>query len=158
MIQYKNHLFAFMACVLISFSHSVLAARHAVIVQYQHISERTPPSKSASEEDFIQHLDYLKTNGFTVWPLEKIVSRVQRKQALPDKTIAITFDHAYISVYQNALKHLSARKLPFTVFVAAAPIINEHQLYMNWQQLREIQKAGGSIRTIGIIGSSFAKP
>jgi peptidoglycan/xylan/chitin deacetylase (PgdA/CDA1 family) len=157
MTQYKNYLFALMACVLISSSHSVLAARHAVVVQYQHISERTPPSKSASEAAFIKHLDYLKANGFTVWPLEKIVSRVQRKQALPDKTIAITFDHAYISVYQNALKHLSARKLPFTVFVAAEPIIKEHPLYMNWQQLREVQKAGGTIGSMGITGSNFAK-
>jgi hypothetical protein len=36
------------------------AARHAVVLQYQHISDRTPPSKSASEKNFIEHLDYLE--------------------------------------------------------------------------------------------------
>lgn len=137
---------------------SVFAARHAVVIQYQHISDRTPPSKSATEAEFVQHLDYLQANGFTVWPLEKIVDRIKNKQNLPDKTVAITFDHAYISVYQSALKHLTARKMPFTVFVAASPVMKEHPLYMSWEQLREVQKAGGSIGGMGITGSNFAKP
>lgn len=133
------------------------AAKHAVVLQYQHISDRTPPSKSASEPDFLQHLRYLENNGFNIWPLEKIVERLKNKRTIPDKTVAITFDHAYISVYQNAVKHLSARQYPFTVFVAAEPIIKEHPLYMNWEQLRDIQKAGGSIGSMGFTGKSIAK-
>lgn len=146
-----------LSSALLIASQASQAARHAVVLQYQHISDRTPPSKSATEAEFIQHLDYLQNNGFTVWPLEKVVDRIRQKQALPDKTIAITFDHAYISVYRNALKHLSARKMPFTVFVAAAPVMKEHPLYMSWAQLREVQKAGGSIGSMGITGSNLAK-
>ncbi|OOV86589.1 polysaccharide deacetylase family protein [Oceanospirillum linum] len=155
----RNHLFSLLilAAMLLINSTETLAARHAVVLQYQHISDRTPPSKSATEEELLQHLDYLKNHGFTVWPLEKIVERVKNKQSIPDKTVAITFDHAYISVYDNALKHLSDRKLPFTVFVAAAPILKAHPLYMNWKQLRNIQKAGGTIGSMGITSSNFAK-
>lgn len=145
------------AALLLLQSPLSLAAKHAVVLQYQHISDRTPPSKSATEQEFLQHLIYLENNGFNVWPLEKIVDRLKRKQTIPDKTVAITFDHAYISVYDTALKHLSARKMPFTVFVAAAPVMKEHPLYMSWKQLREVQKAGGSIGSMGITASNFAK-
>ena len=146
-----------LAATLLFNSQTSFAARHAVVLQYQHISDRTPPSKSATEAEFVQHLNYLENNGFSVWPLEKIISRVKRKQTIPDKTVAITFDHAYISVYRTALKHLTKRKLPFTVFVAAAPVMKEHPLYMNWQQLREIQKAGGTIGSMGITGGNLTK-
>ena len=151
-----THIFLFMFCALLTVTQAQ-AARHAVVLQYQHISDRTPPSKSATKQEFIQHLDYLKANNFQVWPLEKIVNYVRNKKTLPDKVVAITFDHAYISVYRQALPILSARKLPFTVFVAAAPILKEHPLYMSWQQLREVQKAGGTIGSMGITGSNFAK-
>jgi peptidoglycan/xylan/chitin deacetylase (PgdA/CDA1 family) len=134
------------------------AARHAVVLQYQHISDRTPPSKSASEKNFIEHLDYLEQNNYKVWPLEKIVKRLKNKRTLPDKVVAITFDNAYISVFENALPQLARRELPFTVFVAAAPIIKEHPLYMSWKQLREVQRQGGTIGSMGLTASNMAKP
>lgn len=147
-----------LSCLLLLQSLPASAAKHAIVLQYQHISDRTPPSKSTSERDFLLQLRYLEDNGFTVWPLEKIIGKLKQKQTIPDKTVAITFDHAYISVYQNALKHLAARKMPFTVFVAAAPIIKEHPLYMSWDQLRKIQRAGGSIGSMGLTASNFALP
>lgn len=134
-----------------------MAARHAVVLQYQHISDRTPPSKSAPLKDFISHLDYLEQNNYKVWPLEKIVKRIRNKQKLPDKVIAITFDNAYISVFENALPQLARRGLPFTVFVAAAPIMKEHPLYMSWDQLMEVRRQGGSIGSMGLMATNMAK-
>lgn len=158
MTYFKKSILLLIATLGIIYGHAAQAARHAVVLQYQHISDRTPPSKSTSEADFIEHLNYLKREGFTVWPLKKIIERIRSKQSVPDKTVAITFDHAYISVYRNALPHLKKHNVPFTVFVAAAPIMKEHPLYMSWQQLREVQKAGGDIGSMGITGSNFAKP
>lgn len=138
-------------------SQSVFAARHAVILQYQHISDRTPPSKSARTEDFIQHLDYIENNGYKVWPLKKIISRIKAKKSLPNKVVAITFDHAYISVFENAIAQLARRQMPFTVFVAAEPVIKEHPLYMNWEQLREVLRQGGTIGSMGLMASNMVK-
>lgn len=141
----------------LSASHSALAARHAVVLQYQHISDRTPPSKSAPKKNFIQHLDYLEQNSYQVWPLEKIVKRIKAKKSLPNKVIAITFDHAYISVFENALPELARRKMPFTVFVAAEPIMKEHPLYMSWEQLKEVMRQGGTIGSMGLMANNMVK-
>ncbi|OPX56742.1 Polysaccharide deacetylase [Oceanospirillum multiglobuliferum] len=139
-------------------STNTYAARHAVVLQYQHISDRTPPSRSTPKQDFIEHLNYIEQKGYTVWPLEKVIDALKKKRTIPDKTLAITFDNAYVSVYEEAMPELARRQMPFTVFVAAAPILKEHPLYMSWAQLRKIQKAGGTIGSMGITGSNFAKP
>lgn len=118
---------------------------HAAIIMYHHISTSTPPSTSTSPADFIEHLNILEKDGFTVWPLVRIVQHLQRRRPMPDKIAAITFDDAYISVYKEALPLLKDRQLPFTIFVNADPINNQHPLYMSWQQLKEAQEAGGII-------------
>ena len=70
----------------------------AVILQYHHVSTDTPASTSIAPAQFEKHMQYLKDNGFTVVPLSKIVESVQNKQALADKTVAITFDDAYLDI------------------------------------------------------------
>lgn len=147
-----------MLLLLALLSTNSYAAKHAVILQYQHISDRTPPSRSTPKQDFIEHLNHIEQQGYTVWPLDKIIDALKNKRTIPDKTLAITFDHAYISVYEEAMPELARRQLPFTVFVAAAPILKAHPLYMNWTQLQKIQRAGGTIGSMGITGENFAKP
>ncbi|WP_404417181.1 polysaccharide deacetylase family protein [Marinospirillum sp.] len=118
---------------------------HASILMYHHISSSTPPSTSTSREKFIQHLDLLEEEGFEVWPLDRVVSHLQRPRPLPDKIAVLTFDDAYISVYETAMPLLEERDLPYTIFVNADPINKERLLYMSWEQLREAKEKGAII-------------
>ena len=77
-------------------------SNHAVILQYHHVSDTTPKVTSISPEQFRKHLEYLDQQGFTVWPLTKIIESLQASQPVPDKTVAITFDDAFTSIYDNA--------------------------------------------------------
>ena len=124
---------------------SAAEAGHASILMYHHVSDQTPPATSTRPDTFVQHLDLLENEGFQVWPLPKVVQHLKTSAALPDKVAAITFDDAYISVYEEALPELKARGLPFTVFVNAEPVSQNNALYMSWDQLRDIQKQGATL-------------
>ncbi|HYQ70593.1 MAG TPA: polysaccharide deacetylase family protein [Gammaproteobacteria bacterium] len=121
-----------------------LAAEHAVVLMYHHFGDDTPPSTSVTLAQFDAHLDYLASNGYRIWPLEKIVTQLRDRQALPDKVVAISIDDAYISVYHQAWPRLRARGWPFTVFVATDPVDQDLRAMMSWAQMREMAAAGVS--------------
>jgi len=118
---------------------------HAVVLMYHRFDESKYPSTNIQSEEFVAQLDFLEKNGFQVWPLHKIVRHLQSQSQIPDKTVGITIDDAYVSVYQVAFPILKNRKLPFTVFVASDPVDNKNPGYMSWDQLREMVKSGVDI-------------
>ncbi len=117
----------------------------AVILMYHHVSETTPAITSVTPDTFTSHLDYLQENSFSVWPLEKVLKHLVNDKVLPDKTVVITFDDAYISVYETAYPELKKRGWPFTVFVTTQYINTGYKNFMSWQQLQEIESNGASI-------------
>jgi biofilm PGA synthesis lipoprotein PgaB len=119
------------------------AAEHAVILMYHHFGSDTPPATSVTPEQFASHLDYLASNDYRVWPLEKIVAHLLERQPLPDRVVAITVDDAWISVYSEAWPRLRARGWPFTVFVATDPVDQGLRAVMSWAQMREMAGAAG---------------
>jgi poly-beta-1,6-N-acetyl-D-glucosamine N-deacetylase len=123
-------------------SSQLFAAEHAVITIYHHVSEDTPPSTSLSPAQFKEHMDYLKNNGFSVLPLNEVITALQNKQQVPDKTLVITFDDGYISIYEEAFPLLQQMGFPFTVFINTQPINDNMQGYMSWDQIRRMSDAG----------------
>ena len=122
-----------------------LAAGHGVILQYHHVSERTPSSTSVSPALFERQMGFLKDNGFTVWPLSRLVTQLQKGQTVPDGVVAITFDDAYDNIRTTAAPILQKLEFPFTVFVATSFVDKGQRGYMNWSQLRELQQMGGEL-------------
>lgn len=120
------------------------AANHAVILQYHHFGQDTPPSTSVSLAIFDQQLAYIKENGYSVWPLEKIVRYLKDNKALPDKCVAITIDDAYVSVYERAFPKLKEYGFSFTVFVPTEGVDRGLKGYMTWKQMKEMQLFGAS--------------
>lgn len=126
------------------------ARHHASILMYHHISAETPRSTSTDPEIFIEHLDLLEELGFEVWSLPRVAEHLKASKPMPGKVAVLTFDDAYISVYDTAMPIMQARKLPFTIFVNATPINQGNKLFMSWDQLREAQKKGGTIANHGL--------
>ncbi|WP_347331466.1 polysaccharide deacetylase family protein [Marinimicrobium locisalis] len=121
------------------------SATAAVVLQYHHVSEESPPSTSVTPERFKEHMNYLVNHDFKVVPLEQLVAALKAGEKLPDKTAAITFDDAYESVYTNALPVLKKRDWPFTVFVNTNPIDEEKHGFVSWDQLRKMAEEGATI-------------
>lgn len=117
----------------------------AVILMYHRFGESDHPSSNIKIEQFEAHLEELRKQRYTVLPIAEIVDKVARGEALPDRAVGITIDNAYASVYEHAWPRLRAAKFPFTLFVATDPVDRASPRYMNWEQIRELAKAGVTI-------------
>lgn len=130
------------------FTHSARANNlpsHAVVLQYHHVDTTTPQSTSISPEHFEAHLSLIESEGFNVKPLPWILDKLKSNQPLPAKTVAITFDDGYLSIYQNAFPLLKKRNYPFTVFISPKPLDDKWGESLTWDQVREMQSAGATI-------------
>ncbi|MGJ8691733.1 MAG: polysaccharide deacetylase family protein [Thalassotalea sp.] len=110
----------------------------AVILQYHHVSDTTPTSTSISPKQFNKHLQYLADNDFTVVALSTLIEAIKNKQALNDKTVAITFDDAYLNILTNAKPLLDKFNYPFTIFINPASADRYSDSFLSWQQLKEL--------------------
>lgn len=123
---------------------SWLSAEAAVVLEYHHISDKTPKSTSISPERFNAQMDYLAENGFKVVSLSELVNSLRDGKTLPDKTVAISFDDSYATVYHSAYPILKKRGWPFTFFVNT-DAVGKSSLFVNWDQLREMSQNGVTI-------------
>lgn len=127
-----------------------VASADAVVFIYHRFGEERHPSTNVRLEQFEAHLDYLDRNGFSVWPLERIVANLHEGRELPDRTAAITIDDAFLSVYTHAFPRLKARGWPFTVFVATQPVDQKLAGFMSWEQMREMGEHGARYGNHGV--------
>lgn len=68
------------------------------------------------------------------------------RQAIPDKTVVLTFDDAPASQYSVVAPLLKKYGLGATFFVCEfPPNYKDSTLYMNWRQIRELDKMGFEI-------------
>ena len=145
------------------FAPDLAAAGSGVVVMYHRIGEEaTFASTSVSGEQFEKHVTLLESGPYTVWPLEKLVDALRSGSAIPDRTVAITFDDAYRSVYETAWPRLRRAGFPFTLFVSTEAVDDGADRIMSWDQLREMARAGVSIGNhtvshLHMIGASKAQ-
>jgi peptidoglycan/xylan/chitin deacetylase (PgdA/CDA1 family) len=123
---------------------AVAADPHAVVLLYHRFGEDRYPSTSVDLERFEAHLDYLAEGGFSVLPLADVVAAIRDGTELPDRTVVITVDDAYRSVYQEAYPRLRKRGWPFTVFVSTGGVDQGLDAYMSWDQMREMRARGAT--------------
>ena len=131
----------------------VEAAASAVIIMYHRFGEEALPSTNIRYDQFEAQLAELVTGGYSVLPLPDIIAALRAGAPLPDKTIGITVDDAYSSVYEQAWPRLKAAGFPFTLFVSTDPVDGRTHGTMSWDQIRELADDGV---TIGHHGASHA--
>ncbi len=136
---------ALAAAALASVAPAAGAADSAVIFMYHRFGEGDLPSTNIRLDQFEAHLAEIATNKYTVLPLGDIAAALRGGTPLPERAIAITIDDAYLSVYTEAWPRLKAAGLPFTLFVATDPVDQKLRRYMNWEQIRELARAGVTI-------------
>ena len=62
----------------------------------------------------------LLDRGFTIWPLRELLRYAALNRPVPPRTIALTFDDGFQSLYTEAWPILRELQVPATVFVATA--------------------------------------
>jgi peptidoglycan/xylan/chitin deacetylase (PgdA/CDA1 family) len=137
-------LLPFLVFALAVFSPFASAAS-GVVLEYHHVADDTPPSTSVTPATFEAHMDHLAENDFRVWPLPKLIETIREGGDVPERTVALTFDDGYASVYDEVFPRLQERGWPFTVFVATGSIDKGIDAFVSWDELREMEAAGVTI-------------
>ena len=91
---------------------------------YHRIAPRSPglprPTFNVTPERFRQQIAGLQQRGYAIRPLAEML-RIQRLGLpLPARTVVLTFDDGFASVYRYAWPILRELKAPATVFLSTA--------------------------------------
>lgn len=124
---------------------ATFAADSAVVLMYHRFGESAYPSTNITVAQFEAHLQELESGKYAVKSLPEIVAAMRAGRALPDNTVGISVDDAFLSVYHEAWPRLHRANLPFTLFVATEPVDRGLPGYMSWAQIREMAKDGVTI-------------
>ena len=94
------------------------------ILTYHRIAPRVPglprPLHNVTPDRFRRQLEGLAARGFRVWPLGRVLRYHEQARRVPPRTVVITFDDGYRSVYLYAWPILRALGMPATVFLSTA--------------------------------------
>lgn len=134
-----------LAAALLAAPVAAEAGKSAVILMYHRFGEDAYPSTNVRIDQFEAQIKELSKGRYTVLPVREIVAALRSGKELPDRTIGITIDDAYLSIYTQAWPRLKAAGFPFTLFVATDPIDKHYGDMLNWDQIREMHDAGVDI-------------
>jgi len=126
------------------------------VLIYHRFGEDAYPTTNIAVERFREQLEFLKNNNYTVIPLQQLVQFLQKGAKLPDRSVVITIDDGYRSVYENAWPVLRDYGYPFTVFLYAKATENRHWNYMTWDQVKEMKEAGVDMQNHGFAHDHMA--
>ncbi len=134
------------------------AKRDALVLCYHGLSSNWPSSLAVTPENFRKQIELVLHRGYRGATFSEVVPTPQY-----EKTVAITFDDSYRSVFEHALPILAEHGLPATVFVPTGHVgadgpmtwrgIEEwldgphasELVPMSWDELRTLSNAGWEI-------------
>ena len=117
------------------------ASRHSsingVCLVFHHVSRKhldTEECCQCTPESFINIIESLKKNGFTIISVDKLESVIEHNSN--QKFSIITFDDVPADMYENAYPYLKRNNIPFTVFITTSFLDKEG--YLSSQQLKAL--------------------
>ena len=118
------------------------------ILMYHHISVPPPDADdvrrdlSVTPQDFEDQLRYLKKAGYHSITLSDLIYYLATGKRLPRKPIILTFDDGYRDNYTHAYPLLKKYGFVGTFFLITAPIDQENEEYLSWDQVKEMSAGG----------------
>lgn len=128
------------------------------IIGYHEITDRKDaliPSYAVTSQQFSEHLDWLKNNGYHFINVDQLIKVHEGKYSLPSKPVLLTVDDGYQSFYQNAYPIIRAKKVPVVLAVVGSWLepkegqkvdfggesISRDKI-LSWKELKEMQSSG----------------
>lgn len=108
----------------------LLKRRQVVILGYHRIGDAhdfLPPGLVCGRRDFEQHLKLLRRR-FVLLSLEELVTRLQRREPIPFRSVVVTFDDGFADVFTNAFPLLKKHSVPATLFLTTDMLDQCHLL------------------------------
>lgn len=114
------------------------------VLVYHNFSLKKSDKTAVSQDDFEAQMKYLKQNGYHVVSLDQLLDFIEYKEQLPEKSIVLTFDDAWRSIYEIALPILIKYGFTATFFIYTDFIGGGKA--MTWKQIETLSKIGFDIQ------------
>lgn len=110
------------------------------ILLYHDIDSKGP--YSINHDMIKSQFQLLKDNNIKVIPLSELINSLLNPRPFDQKTISITFDDGFLSMYTKLLPTVKEYEYPVTIFVYTDNIYNKGVKNITWNRLRKMQKQG----------------
>ena len=114
------------------------------ILVYHNFSKKRSDKTAVGQDDFEAQMKYLKQNGYHVVSIDQLFDFIDYKEQLPEKSIVITFDDAWRSIFDVALPILIKYGFTSTFFIYTDFIGGGKA--MTWKQIETLSKIGFDIQ------------
>jgi len=115
------------------------AEKKIPVLCYHRFGAEVSDSMTVKTAAFAEQLTWLKTNGYTVIPLDTAMRYLKGEvKTIPAKPVVITVDDGHKSVYSDMAPLIRQYKIPVTLFVYPSAISNA-KYAMSWEQLRDLE-------------------
>ncbi len=144
-------------CVFTNTAHSTALSQDqssVVILAYHRIGQDDHPKTNLRQAQFDAHIKELTNGNYNIIPISKAINAFEGKTSLPPRSIVITFEGAYKSAYENAMKKLAAKDIPFTVIYAADRAKQGGSQYMGWKDLKSLKRYKNV--SFGVLPSAYS--
>lgn len=111
------------------------------VLAYHKFSKHTSDRMTVREDAFEEQMAFLKKNGYRVIRLDDLFEFLKRKRPLPPKSVVITFDDGWRSMYDIAYPVLKRYGYPATLFVST-DLIHPATTMLDWGKIREMSRNG----------------
>ena len=119
----------FLIFIILPISNLYSQDKSIIALMYHRFDDNRYPSTSISKENFLNQINYLKSEQFNFLPLSDLVSFFQGDSNLPDKSIFITIDDGYKSFFENGFPILKKENIPFTVFISTKFVSSSYGMW-----------------------------
>ncbi|MDD2266384.1 polysaccharide deacetylase family protein [Sulfuricurvum sp.] len=117
----------------------VTVEKKVPILCYHRFGTEVVDSMTIKTSAFTEQMEWLKTNGYTVIPLDTAAAYLEGKvKTIPAKSVVITVDDGHKSVYTDLAPIVKKYKIPVTLFIYPSAISNA-KYAMTWEQLHELE-------------------
>jgi peptidoglycan/xylan/chitin deacetylase (PgdA/CDA1 family) len=126
------------------------------ILTYHRFSDRCNSPLCIPTRVFDQQMKYLKEHGYRVLTPEELIAFLEYRQGLPKKSVLITMDDGYRSVYTIAYPILKKYGFTATVFVYTS-FVGASGMAITWDQLRKLKAEGFTIGSHTVFHTDLTK-
>jgi peptidoglycan/xylan/chitin deacetylase (PgdA/CDA1 family) len=129
----------FFVMALISSLWGAVVEKKVPLLCYHRFGVEVADSMMIKNGAFAEQMEWLRTNGYTVIPLDTAMQYREGKiKSIPPKSVVITVDDGHKSVYSDMAPIVKKYKIPVTLFIYPSAISNA-KYAMTWEQLRELE-------------------
>ena len=127
------------------------------VLTYHRFAENCDSPLCMPANIFELQMQYLKDNGYHVIKAEQLLDFLEYRCGVPKKSVLITMDDGYRSVYDIAYPILKKYGFTATLFIYTS-FVGASRMAITWEQLKEMQMNGFTIGSHSVYHSDLSQP